>query len=675
MAPAKRQSKSTQKSPAEFFAENKIIAGFDTPGKSLYTTVRELVENSLDAAERVGVLPDVDVTIEEISLESFNRHRGIEGPGARRDDRLYKDTETQKERDRREKQEAKERKQLEKDAEKRAKKTGEAVDAILRRQEAAKRGAATRTRSTFYKVTCRDNGSGMPHEDIPNMLGRVLSSTKYNKIEQTRGKFGLGAKMALMWSKMSSGQPIEVRSACVGQGFVSYYKLDMDIQKNAPKVYKELKLPNEHGWHGSELQLTIEGNWSQYRARLLRYLKLIAVITPYAEFNFRFVAENEKNYIFQQYRRRTEVVPDPPREGKHHPSCVDLELLKRMLGQTKVRKMHQFLSKEFCSIPPAYAQRLVKEIGAGVTSDTSPKALSENQTLRLHQMLHQVRFADPDGSVLSPAGEYNLRLGVMKELQPVMVATYQGDAKTHEGHAFLVEAAVCVGARDTTIETGQINVFRFANRIPLLFEGGNDVITKTANQIKWNRYKIALDSRLGIFVSIVSTKIPFKGTSKEYIGDIGVISEAVQKALQQCGAQLKVKIARQEEVKARKEKQKNLAKYIPDAVRALGGILREMAARPADAGPKRQRLEAAGPGFFDDFKRKRLTEDTLKTALTRYVDKLNTDQALEYQMQSGMGKKQKDEVCLRRRTAEYDEVGRELVGNAAALRLRLSKAA
>ena len=94
MAPAK-QSKSTQKSPAEFFAENKIIAGFDTPGKSLYTTVRELVENSLDAAERVGVLPDVDVTIEEISLESFNRHRGIEGPGARRDDRLYKDTETQ----------------------------------------------------------------------------------------------------------------------------------------------------------------------------------------------------------------------------------------------------------------------------------------------------------------------------------------------------------------------------------------------------------------------------------------------------------------------------------------------------------------------------------------------------------------------------------------------------
>ena len=32
----------------------------------------------------------------------------------------------------------------------------------------------------------QDNGSGMPHKDIPNMLGRVLSGTKYG-VKQTRG--------------------------------------------------------------------------------------------------------------------------------------------------------------------------------------------------------------------------------------------------------------------------------------------------------------------------------------------------------------------------------------------------------------------------------------------------------------------------------------------------------
>ena len=55
------------KSPAEFFAENQTIAGFDNPGKALYTTVRELVENSLDACEALRVLPVVELTLTEVT--------------------------------------------------------------------------------------------------------------------------------------------------------------------------------------------------------------------------------------------------------------------------------------------------------------------------------------------------------------------------------------------------------------------------------------------------------------------------------------------------------------------------------------------------------------------------------------------------------------------------------
>lgn len=42
-----------------------------------------------------------------------------------------------------------------------------------------------------------------------------------------------------------------------------------------------------------------------------------------------------------------------------------------------------------------------------------------------------------------------------------------GDARVLEGHSFIVGAAVSIGGRD--IKPG-INVHRFANRIPLLFE-------------------------------------------------------------------------------------------------------------------------------------------------------------------------------------------------------------
>ncbi len=63
----------------------------------------------------------------------------------------------------------------------------------------------------YYKVTVKDNGKGMAHGDIPNMLGVVLSGTKYG-VRQARGKFGLGAKMALICAKQTTGQPIQVRT-------------------------------------------------------------------------------------------------------------------------------------------------------------------------------------------------------------------------------------------------------------------------------------------------------------------------------------------------------------------------------------------------------------------------------------------------------------------------------
>ena len=92
--------------------------------------------------------------------------------------------------------------------------------------------AASISRPSFHAISAQDNGTGMPHKDIPQLLGRVLSGTKYG-VQQTRGKFGLGAKMALIWSKMSTGLPIDVRSAQKGQGFISHYNLDIDIHKCA----------------------------------------------------------------------------------------------------------------------------------------------------------------------------------------------------------------------------------------------------------------------------------------------------------------------------------------------------------------------------------------------------------------------------------------------------------
>lgn len=67
MAKATTRSKSiTTSSTAEYFAKNLQQVGFSSPTKAVLTTLKEAVDNALDACEENGILPDVRITIERI---------------------------------------------------------------------------------------------------------------------------------------------------------------------------------------------------------------------------------------------------------------------------------------------------------------------------------------------------------------------------------------------------------------------------------------------------------------------------------------------------------------------------------------------------------------------------------------------------------------------------------
>ncbi|XP_037495936.1 DNA topoisomerase 6 subunit B isoform X1 [Jatropha curcas] len=620
-----------QKSPAEFFAENKNIAGFDNPGKCLYTTVRELVENSLDSAESISELPVVEITLEEIGKSKFNSMIGLVDR-ERVDEELYDDYETAKAREKRLAKEARAQEIQAKNA---------ALGKKVREQSAAK-GVKGRGEASFYRVTCKDNGRGMPHDDIPNMFGRVLSGTKYG-LKQTRGKFGLGAKMALIWSKMSTGLPIEISSSMKGQNYVSFCRLDIDIHRNIPHVHLHEKRKNDDGWHGAEIQVVIEGNWTTYRSKILHYMRQMAVITPYAQFLFKFISNTSEKNVTIKFARRTDVMPPVPLETKHHPSSVDLLLIKRLIAETSKQNLLQFLQHEFVNIGKALAERLIGEMGPEFSPKMAAKSLTDQQIVRIHQLFRQAKFDDPTGDCLSPAGEYNLRLGIIKELHPDMVATYSGSAQVFEGHPFLVEAGVSVGGKD--VKHG-LNIFRFANRIPLLFEQGADVVTRTAlKRINWVSYKInQMQDKIGVFVSIVSTKIPFKGTGKEYIGDdITEIATAVKYAIQQCCIQLKSKIMKKMQAREQQERKRNLSKYIPDATGALYDVLREMAQSHAS---KRRCYEEEDAEILRKVSAGSITKDTLREKLAQHVEKVDYEMALEYATQSGVSEEPREDIYI-----------------------------
>lgn len=110
------------------------------------------------------------------------------------------------------------------------------------------------------------------------------------------------------------------------------------------------------------------------------------------------------------------------------------------------------------SVSSGVAKRIVAECGWD-DDEFEPEGLTGKDITKLVQVLRTVQmFKAPDGSCLSPLGEYNLNLGIRKVLEPEYVATARDRPCAYEGHPFLVEAGVSLGGKD--VKEG-ISVVRF----------------------------------------------------------------------------------------------------------------------------------------------------------------------------------------------------------------------
>ncbi|MFP6694286.1 MAG: ATP-binding protein, partial [Pirellulales bacterium] len=68
-------------SVSEFFAKNRHLLGFDNPRKALLTTIKEAVDNSLDACEEAGILPEIWVHVKQTAPNRYKAGIQDNGPG------------------------------------------------------------------------------------------------------------------------------------------------------------------------------------------------------------------------------------------------------------------------------------------------------------------------------------------------------------------------------------------------------------------------------------------------------------------------------------------------------------------------------------------------------------------------------------------------------------------
>ena len=321
-------------SASDFFYRNRDIAGFTNPSRAIFAAIRELVENSLDAAESQKIVPEIYVRL------------SFEGEAS-------KDTQ-------------------------------------------------------IYKLRVEDNGSGIQPRFIPSAFGQVLFGSKY-KLKQTRGTFGLGGKMAVLYGQITTHQPAFVTS-CTGQSKIYSFKLMIDIQRNRPIILDRKVLINKDNWRGTIVEFTLEGDYLRAMPKILDYFKQTAMVNPYA--NVTFVDPKGRLYKFI---RGTSVMPEPPKETCPHPYGVDVELLQRLIQITAYNNMAEFLKGHFHRVGEITAQKFLEF--SQLSPSKNPKKLSHEEIVRLMQNLKKYKdFLPPDASCLSPLGEELLKAGVMKEL-------------------------------------------------------------------------------------------------------------------------------------------------------------------------------------------------------------------------------------------------------------------
>jgi DNA topoisomerase-6 subunit B len=515
---------------SEFFTKNRHLLGFDNPSKALLTTVKEAVDNSLDACEEAGILPDITVEIHELGGDRF-------------------------------------------------------------------------------KAAIEDNGPGIVKAQVPKVFGKLLYGSKFHRLKQSRGQQGIGISAAVMYGQLTTGKAAIVVSK-TGKGRPGHcFEIQLDTRKNAPNVLSDAEVEVAKD-HGTRVEIEMVANFVSGQRSLLRYLEQTALANPHASFTY--VRPNQPPLTFP---RASEVPPKEAVEIKPHPQGVELGALILMLAETKARWLSSFLSSEFSRVSPATAAEISK--AAGLKETMSPGRLDRAHAEKLHQAIAAQKIMAPPLNCLSPIGDELMRKGLInflavtespldeEEELPLAAATpapappakkeegvtageehIKGKAffistvtrppKVYRGNPFQVEVGLAYGGDwppDKTVE-----LYRFANRVPLLFQRGACGLTESVVRTDWRNYLLSQPKGalpvgpMVLLVHIASVWVPFTSESKEAVAHYPEILKEVQLAAQECGRKLAAHIRKRQHADYEAKRRGIFALYIEEVAQSLNKL-------------------------------------------------------------------------------------------------------
>jgi len=578
-------------SVSEFFAKNRHLLGFDSPRKALLTSVKEAVDNSLDACEEAGILPEIWVHIEQVG-ESGTRYRmGVQdnGPG------------------------------------------------IVSKQIPLIFGKLLYG-SKFHRLRMSRGQQGIGIS-AAGMYG-VLTTGKPVKIISK-----IDAKHPAHYSELRIDTKTNQPEILNGKGD----GVDIPAGKGGAELMKKHSIEwvaeNDQGEpieHGTRVTIEMEAKFQRGRGSVEEYLEQTAIANPHARLHFQGPDGPER--ILE---RSTHDLPPEPKEIKPHPYGVELGRLVTMLQEHPKITLAQFLTQSFSRVSHGTAKKICDT--AKLSSRVTTGKLGRGEADALFKAIQETKIPPPATDCVVPIGEQRLLAGLRQVVPGEFFTAATRPPSVYRGNPFVIEAALAYGggvaaqkiSRDglaelasesdarslrqflTTTFTGMggeaadkilaeaqlaprqspsklkkpqldalhgamqhvnvdegqsMNVLRYANRVPLQFQPAACAVTQTITSTNWRSYGLS-QSRGGLpngpvtaMVHVASVWVPFTSESKEAIASYPEIQKEIRLALQAVGRKLGMYMRRRLRVAQEGQRRSIFLRYLGEVATAVAQI-------------------------------------------------------------------------------------------------------
>tara|TARA_B100000212_G_scaffold57395_1_gene38378 strand:+ start:686 stop:2743 length:2058 start_codon:yes stop_codon:yes gene_type:complete len=440
------------------------------------------------------------------------------------------------------------------------------------------------SKKDILELVAEDNGPGIPQRSIEKVFGQLLFGSRFHAIRQSRGQQGIGITGVVMYSQLTTGKPTNVVSKVASEATAVTVNIGLDTRKNKAVKSDQDRIiwenedlsPKEHGL---KVTTRMKAKYQRGRQSVYQYLRMTSIVNPHAEITF-VDPDGEKHH----WPRVTERLPRKVDAIKPHPHGIELGQLQRMCRESKDSRLTVFLRQNFSGVSMRAAKELCEASELPITA--KPKTMKPDQVRSLLEAFQgermlggkPIKLLSPPTNCLSPIEEMLIKKGLSKTIDSKFVSTMTRAPTVSHGNPFQVEVGLIFG--DGMVADKHVEILRFANRVPLMYQQGGCLLTKAIESVDWRQYGLEQAGGKGvpkgpaaILVHLASTNVQFTSEAKEALSDNEFVFEESRKAMLEMGRGLRKHLEKKKKMAKTREKFELINDILPAIAEKSAAIL------------------------------------------------------------------------------------------------------